>query len=702
MNILKNNFGEEKRWVTWKYETDKKGKKTKVPYDIKNKKADSTDLSTWNTYDEVLNASDKIGIVFTGDKNLLGIDIDHCLKGNNIEHEEKEKIVSFLIEADTYTEISPSKTGLHLFLKLTSSFDPLVKKKKPFEFYTVGRFFTVTNNSYKEEKEIRTITKEEAINLLSILGYPWGKGEINNQESSDKEMLDDVTVLKKMFSAKNAGKIKSLYGGNTSFYKDDISSADMALCSSLAFWTGRNANQMERIWLASPLGQREKTQNRKDYRDRTINACIKSCKEIYKIPSNGDIELLYTTKDEKKIYTKNTENICRVLRKHKDFAGRIRYDIFKNVLEINDKNKWRNIEENDAISFQTAISILFPCFGTVGKDMVQDAILKVAKENSMDSALDFITSLRWDGTERLNVWLLNTYGAPDDKYHRSVGSNWLKGLVKRIVDPGCKFDYVLVLEGEQGTKKSTSLSILGGSWHLETTMSVDSKDFFMQFSGKAIVEFSEGETLTRTEVKRMKAIITMQNDKYRPPYERFSQEFPRRCVFAMTTNETKYLKDETGNRRWLPVAVLLSEANVEWLALNREQLLAEAYHRVINLKETIYEFPKEETLSMQEERRIYDPSMEIIVNWYFNDLEDSAKEKGITTHEVFKTAINGGWSGKPMNTYEMMMISSILKDVLKLEKRREMQNGVRLNKWFPSKKTESMEETKNLSLSVDF
>src|ERR1019366_4581729 len=253
------------------------------------------------------------------------------------------------------------------------------------------------------------------------------------------------------------------------------------------------------------------------------------------------------------------------------------------------------------------------------KDMVGDAIRLISRENQFDSAIDYIKSLKWDKTNRLDSWLHDVYGVSKNEYHTAVGSNWLKGLVKRITQPGCKFDYVLVLEGEQGTKKSTSLGILGGDWHVETVMSTDSKDFYMQFQGKAIVEFSEGETLTRTEVKRMKAIITTQVDKYRPPYEALSQDFPRRCVFAMTTNQSEYLKDETGNRRWLPIT-LLKEADVEWLRANRDRLFAEAYYRLTTENETVHEFPLLATADQQAARRLDEPYTEDICRWYMKTL----------------------------------------------------------------------------------
>jgi len=688
MNKLLEKFGSEKRWVNFRFELTDDGKKTKVPYSplSKNKKAASTRESDWGTYEQT--NKELIGIMFGPSKTLLGIDIDHCLEGKEIVHKEKDIIIKLLKEANTYTEVSPSGTGLHLFLSITEPFDIEAKRRDPhpYEFYNHSRFFTVTQNVYGEEKEVRTVTPEQAISILKITGYPWKEEEVVVIKKQIPLVLDDQTILEKMFESKSGIKLQEIYN----YSGENTSAKDMAFVTSLAFWTGRNATQMERIWLSSPLGQRKKTRDRKDYRDMTIKKAIDGCKEIFntpkmkmeKIVKELDLDLLFIINKEKdKIFIQNTENMCRILRKHPDFQGRLHYDVFKNTLEILHNNIWRGMEDNDSVNYQTKIQILFPCFAKVGKDMIYDAMIKVAKENTVDSASDYIRSLRWDGTDRLSSWLTKTYGTPNDKYHQAVGSNWIKGLVKRITEPGCKFDYVLVLEGEQGTKKSTSLYILGGNWHVETAMSTDSKDFFMQFAGKAIIEFSEGETLSRTEVKRMKAIITMQTDKYRPPYERSSQEFPRRCVFAMTTNQTEYLKDETGNRRWLPVTVKLPEADVGWLAANREQLFAEAYYRVANLKETAYEFPKEEMLEAQEQRRVQDANTDLIVDWYFNTLTDSQREEGITVQQVYKV-LNGNWSGKPLNKYEEMTISTVLRKSLNLSNERVSVGGARCTKWF--------------------
>lgn len=394
--------------------------------------------------------------------------------------------------------------------------------------------------------------------------------------------------------------------------------------------------------------------------------------------------LIHEIVRKQKVYTLCTENIFIVLEYNMNVLGYFKFDEFTNVLMANTNGTWRPLEEVDTVFVQTKISELFPPFAKVPKGMVFDAMMKLSMKNKYDSAKDYVTGLKWDNVARLDTWLCSTYGVEDNKYHRAVASNWMKGMVKRIIDPGCKFDYVMVLEGKQGAKKSMSLNILGGSWYVETTMSTDSKDFFMQFHGKVIVEFSEGETLSRTEVKRMKAIITTQSDKYRPPYERVSKDFPRRCVFAMTTNQDEYLKDETGNRRWFPVRVVKDEADTDWLKEHRDQLFAEAYHRLVALKETIWEFPKEESIIEQNARRIKDPNEDLIIEWYWNALTDQQRAEGIVPYQVFQDCLHHGFSG-PMKKYEEMEICNVLKMGLRLIKVRKSFQGRQTNRWYNEK-----------------
>lgn len=699
INPLIEQFGKDKRWVTWKLMT-RKGKTTKVPYSITGDMASSTDSDTWDDYETVKKFSDNVGIVFTPEQNLLGIDIDHVIdeKGNI-----PDDIKQFIEKADTYTEISPSKTGLHLFLKLETPITLSKNKKAPFEIYTSGRYFTVTEVPFGKMKPVREVVTPVALALLKEIGYPWSDQTTSDQKQPDltqsKEeastlnkksviitSLTDSQILDKMFSSKNGQKIRELYDRTDAKSEDDL-----ALCSHLSFWCRKDETQMERIWMSSPMGSRKKTQTREDYRKRTISTAVKGCKEVYESPrlkmdaenKELDLDLLFVMDSKKdKIYTQNTENMCRILRKHPNYQGRLRFDSFRNVLEIRDQGKWRTIEDNDAVDIQTGIQILFACFGRVGKDMIYDAMIKVAKENAIDSALDYIKGLKWDNKNRLDTWLASAFGTPDDIYHKAVGANWIKGLVKRIVEPGCKFDYVLVLEGPQGSRKSTSLATLGRGWHVETTISTESKDFFMQFQGNVIIEFSEGETLSRTEVKRMKAIITTQTDKYRPSYGRAVLEFPRRCVFAMTTNDEEYLKDETGNRRWLPVRLGFDKANVEWIEENRDQIYAEAYHRITALKETIYEFPDKEVAAAQNERRVHYEYEDSIVSWYHSTkVTDQERLDGVTIIQAYRDGINGGFPSKMLTKADEMKIADVLKNTIGLIKKQEMISNNRVVRW---------------------
>jgi hypothetical protein len=315
-NDVVSVFGNQKRWVIWKYEV-RDGKPTKVPYQINGKdKAESNNPDTWTTYENALKASNQIGIVFTPDKLLLGIDFDDCLENGKIVGEDSDKIERLLAEVNTYTEISPSGTGLHSLVLLSEPFEPIRKRKGDYEIYTSGRFFTFTHNTCRDFQKLRTMTAKDAVDYLSIIGYPWKeKSEQDNKNSAKpKPLMDDKKLLTKMFYSKNGVKIQSLYYGNTADYQDDDSSADLALCSHLAFWTAKNVTQIERMWLNSPLGQREKTQKRKDYRDRTINTAIENCNKIYDQKKNSDKPNEESLLEDQEVKSKRTSQADLLLK----------------------------------------------------------------------------------------------------------------------------------------------------------------------------------------------------------------------------------------------------------------------------------------------------------------------------------------------------------------------------------------------------
>ena len=395
------------------------------------------------------------------------------------------------------------------------------------------------------------------------------------------------------------------------------------------------------------------------------------------------LELLTTTnKKGDLVYNLCTENIFRILQNHPDFKGHFRYDEWTQKMELLKGDKWVSLEDSHFIQIQCHISAMYGDFRMVTKDMVINGIYKACFENSFDQAVDYLKGLpAWDGIGRIDDWLSYTYETPNDDYHIAVGSNFFKGMVKRILHPGCKFDTVLILEGLQGCGKSTSFSVIAGAWHLETTMHADTKDFLLQFRGKLIVEFSEGETLSRTETKNMKALISTPTDTYRPPYGREIMDVPRRCVFAMTTNQGEYLKDETGNRRFYPVEVAAEKVNLEWLIENRDQLFAEAMYRTEVLKEGAYKYP-ESSSYYQQEKMVRSSYENAILTWLEKPTRNGVVvdiEQGVIVDDIWEYALKADIS--KMRKTEEMQIALALKQ-FGWEKKRTMVNGIQKSRWY--------------------
>lgn len=213
----------------------------------------------------------------------------------------------------------------------------------------------------------------------------------------------------------------------------------------------------------------------------------------------------------------------------------------------------------------------------VSSAVVAEAVFAVAKLTPHHPVRDYLRGLVWDEKPRLDSFLTNYLDVKPSRYSSAVGSRWMISAVARVMRPGCQADSVLILQGPQGSFKSTALRILGGDWFSDDIGELGSKDTLMQMQGKWIIELSELDALSRAEATKTKSFITRQIDNYRPPYGRASLDVRRQAVFAGTTNHDVFLKDETGNRRFWPVRV--GKIDLDALRRDRDQLWAEAYER---------------------------------------------------------------------------------------------------------------------------
>ena len=508
--------------------------------------------------------------------------------------------------------------------------------------------------SYNEPDNCYTL--EEIAEALKI-EYPAPIKETKATTAQVNNIEDDV-LLGKMFSCKNGDKNKAAWEGDTSHWDDDYSSTDMALVSALAFWTGNDTERMERLWLSSPLGQREKTQQREDYRTRTINNALST--EVYSppLPKNLkpeydelDMDSLHYTmvgpKDNKeRKYSASLYNAEKIIA-HYNIC---KYDEFKTRYFIKRDDEWEvRADEHDIAIYSQMVSD-YPFMASISMNNVRLAINKVAMDNKFDSAKEYVTSIKWDGESRIDHWLHIVFGVEDDQYHTDIGSNWFKGMVSRMVYPGCKFDHALIIKGGQSMGKSSAFLELCANFSdgINTTEFTEAKDkqLVEEIQGKVIAEFSEGAVFKKTDQETVKSIITRQYDRYRVPYEAHARDFPRRCVFAVTTNKDSFLKDDTGNRRWWPVDCgdfqhlpfqQRPKANIKWLKENRDQMFAEAYHRITELKETSYEIDQDELERRQTPFEDEHDDADLYIAAY-KKIDERQKMDGVSVRMVYNKA----------------------------------------------------------------
>lgn len=303
---------------------------------------------------------------------------------------------------------------------------------------------------------------------------------------------------------------------------------------------------------------------------------------------------------------------------------------------------------------------------------IMQGVALAAHKNRIHPPRDYLNSLKWDGTERLEFWLKKVFeavelnGHPDgNEYLKRVGEKFMIGAVARIFEPGCKFDNMLVLEGKQGRGKSTAIRILFGDWFSDTQLELQNKDAYAQLDGIWGYEIGEMDAFSRAEATRVKAFVTSQVDRYRAAFERRPESHARSTVFIGTTNQDEYLKDPTGARRFWPVRVS-EDVNFDALRAERDQLWAEAVARY-RAGEKWHVTPQEQEdyfAAEQKAREVPDPWFDAIEDWLQTEPASAHQyAAGYRIIDVLKGAVGFHVERAAPTRQESQRVASILRQL---------------------------------------
>ena len=218
--------------------------------------------------------------------------------------------------------------------------------------------------------------------------------------------------------------------------------------------------------------------------------------------------------------------------------------------------------------------------GDIPKSRIQEVVLTIAGRNRYSPLVEYLEGLEWDGEPRVEQLFIKHFGTVDDRsgYVRAVARKFMCGAVARALEPGCKWDYVPILEGPQGLRKSMFIQILSDPWWAES-IDTRSKEAVETMQGSWLIELAELEQFGKAESEHLKAFITRRKERCRLAYGHWSADYPRQCAFVGTTNSDAYLKDETGNRRYWPITCN-RRLDDDALRADRDQLWAEAVQLV--------------------------------------------------------------------------------------------------------------------------
>lgn len=620
-------------WVCW--QTEERGdKETKIPHSaLGNGLAKSNDSKTWGTRSQAEEAARRlpkprgtagVGIMLTAipgtTLRLGGVDLDACLDELKITPWALEIIQRFA----TYTEVSPSQTGVKLFFLYDSAKMEGIKgktarrkgagkggKDPAIEFYVSGRYFAVTDRGVKGFDEFREVSRAD-LEWLVDKAIPAFKGEKKKEKKKENEDINVETVASAFdiisndtmswedWNNRGMAIFAATKGSDEGFaifdkwsrksdrYDEAVtkerwehfkgSPPDRSTIGSIIFW----AREEDRDWVPPHSAAAGAFARGKPKKDEQVGPVLPVQGNYRLALAKLGVQLSYNEFNHRYMVQGPGERPMR----HLDDASQ--------------DNLYLTIDEKWHFRSNLEFFVRF--------------LKNEARENTFHPVKEYLDELEWDGVPRLDTWLIRIAGVKDSEYTRAISRLFLTAAVRRVRSPGCKFDEMLVLESEQGFDKSSALAALAvkPEWFSDSLpLNADERQVVEMVEGKWILEIAELKGIRQGEIEHLKSFLSRQYDRARKAYDREHSELARQCVFMGTTNSAAYLLDITGNRRFWPfritrfdIAMLLAERDQLWA----EAATAEASGESIRLSPHLYAAAAAE----QEERVVDEPWVPVV------------------------------------------------------------------------------------------
>lgn len=433
--------------------------------------------------------------------------------------------------------------------------------------------------------------------LAAPLAHSWGAPKHKPAPGSTGDGADSIQLAKARVVAEHCEPAIEGMGGDAALYRcarelgsvlgEDVAAIERVLVETynprcIPPWDGAKLR-----YEAERAAKEQSNPIARAMRDRPAKAAkAANADDQFRFAATGegadDLTLDYDAKGRPVPTTCNVSEVLRYMLGNKlrydDMAGKVRIAGVAREMAYLPDGPWTDAHTTEAVKMCERFGV------RAGKGVVADAVILHAKQRTYNPLADWLRSSaeKWDGTPRVDTAMARYWGAANTPAHRAASRVFLLSLAARGLTPGCKVDTALLLQGEQGAKKSSALKALAGTddWFSDSPLAIGSKDALETIRGKWIWEIAENASISSREKESVKAFLSASSDCFRASYARFSEDVKRTCVFAISTNDYQILDDPTGARRYLPVVV--GTIDLDAIASDREQLMAEAARRILD------------------------------------------------------------------------------------------------------------------------